>query len=183
VPVNALGRKPSGADDGVAGDRAAWSDLLLAALPAAGFRPGPRFAWTHHNYSDVTFDQGSGSTSTDTLGVDRSVNYAADMRERLRTAGWAGWPAAYPADPWMLLTEGGVTLQSIRNAQRWNIADPAAERAKQADLLRRSWDRMASPTDGAGIAMTSQYLWYTDPNFDSGLCDTAETGGARRPAY
>jgi hypothetical protein len=160
-----------------------FADLLLGALTAAGFQPGPRFAWTHHNYTDVTFDQGAGSTSTDTLGVDRTVNYAAEMRARLRTAGWAGWPAADPADPWMMLTEGGVTLQSIRNAQRWNITDPVAGRAKQAELLRRSWDRMTSPTDGAGIAVTSQYLWYTDPNFDSGLCETLEAGGARRAAY
>jgi hypothetical protein len=160
-----------------------FSDLLLAALTAAGFQPGPRFAWTHHNYTDVTFDQGPGSTSTDTLGQDRTVNYAAEMRARLRTAGWVGWPAADPADPWLMLTEGGVTLQSIRNAQRWNIADPAAQRAKQAELLGRSWDRMTSPALGAGIAMTSQYLWYTDPNFDSGLVETAETTGARRPAY
>jgi hypothetical protein len=42
---------------------------------------------------------------------------------------------------------------------------------------------MTSPTDGAGIAVTSQYLWYTDPNFDSGLCETLEAGGARRAAY
>jgi hypothetical protein len=160
-----------------------FSDLLLAALTAAGFQPGSRFAWTHHNYTDVTFDQGPGSTSTDTLGQDRTVNYAAEMRARLRTAGWAGWPAADPADPWLMLTEGGVMLQSIRNAQRWNIADPAAQRAKQAELLGRSWDRMTSPALGAGIAMTSQYLWYTDPNFDSGLVETAETTGARRPAY
>jgi hypothetical protein len=160
-----------------------FADLLLAALTAAGFEPGPRFTWTHHNYSDVTFDQGPGSTSPDTLGLDRTVNYAAEMRARLRTAGWAGWPAADPADPWIMLTEGGVTIQSIRNAQRWNIADAAAQRAKQAELLRRSWDRMTSPTDGAGIAVAGQYLWYTDPNFDSGLCDTLETGGAVRPAY
>jgi hypothetical protein len=31
--------------------------------------------------------------------------------------------------------------------------------------------------------MTSNYLWYTDPNFDSGLRDTVESGGAKRPAY
>jgi hypothetical protein len=157
-----------------------FADALLAALTAAGFTPGPRFAWTHHNYSDVTFDQGPGSTSPDTLGLDRTANYAAEMRARLRAAGWRGWPAADPADPWMLLTEGGVTLQSIRNAQRWNIADPAAQRATQAELLQRSWDRIAGTPDGAGIALTSQYLWFTDPNFDSGLCDV---DGARRPAF
>src|SRR3954451_12906284 len=99
--------------------------------------------------------------------------------------GWAGWPAGDPADPWLMLTEGGVTMQSIRSTARWAIpdTDPAAQRAKQADLVQRSWNRMASATEGAGIAVTSNYLWYTDPNFDSGLCDTFAGGGATRPAY
>ena len=43
---------------------------------------------------------------------------------------------------------------------------------------------MASSAEGAGIAVAANYLWYTDPNFDSGLCETLETGGgATRPAY
>ena len=53
----------------------------------------------------------------------------------------------------------------------------------QADLIGRNWDRMNAGPDSAGIAMISQYLWYTDPNYDSGLCDTSESGGATRPAY
>jgi hypothetical protein len=160
------------------------SDLLLPALAGAGFDAGPRFAWTHHNYTDVTYDQGAGTTAPDQAGVSRTTNFAADMRRRLIAGGWAGWPAGDSADPWILLTEGGVTIQSIRSATRWNIADPGAQRAKQAELVQRSWDRMASATEGAGIAVTSNYLWYTDPNFDSGLCETLETGGgATRPAY
>jgi len=31
--------------------------------------------------------------------------------------------------------------------------------------------------------MTAQYLWYTDPNYDDGVCETFESGGATRPAY
>ena len=81
----------------------------------------------------------------------------------------------------MLLTEGGVTLPNV--AARWGITDPAAKLAKQADLVQRNWNRMASATEGAGIAMTAQYLWYTDPNYDDGLCETFESGGATRPAY
>jgi hypothetical protein len=160
------------------------SDLLLPALAQAGFAAGPRFVWTHHNYTDMTFDQGAGTTAPDQASVSRTTNFAADMRRRLIEAGWSGWPAGDPVDPWILLTEGGVTLQSMRSATRWKIADPAAQRAKQAELVQRSWDRMASATEGAGIAVTSNYLWYTDPNFDSGLCETLETGGgATRPAY
>jgi len=159
------------------------SDNLLPALTAAGFTAGARFAWTHHNYTDVTFDQGAGTTAPDAGTVDRTTNFAADMRGRLVRGGWAGWPAGDPADPGIMLTEGGVTIQSIASAARWGITDPAAQRLKQAELIQRAWDRMASTADGAGIAVFSNYLWFTDPNFDSGLRDAAEAGGATRPAY
>jgi hypothetical protein len=162
------------------------TDRLLPALGAAGFTGGLRFAWTHHNYTDVTFDQGPGTTAPPvTDPATRTTNFAADVRRRLIANAWAGWPAANPADPWIMLTEGGVTIQSIRSTTRWNIPDsqPAAQRDKQAELIRRSWDRMASTADGTGIAVTSNYLWYTDPNFDSGLCDALANGGATRSAY
>ena len=42
---------------------------------------------------------------------------------------------------------------------------------------------MVTTTEGVGIAMLAQYLWYTDPNYDDGLCETFESGGATRPAY
>jgi hypothetical protein len=158
------------------------SDVLLPLVAGAG----PRFVWTHHNYSDVTFDQGAGTTAPAvTNPPSHATNFAADMRARLVRGGWAGWPAGDPADPWLMLTEGGVTMQSIRSTARWAIpdTDPAAQRAKQAELVQRSWNRMASATEGAGIAVTSNYLWYTDPNFDSGLCDTFASGGATRAAY
>jgi hypothetical protein len=159
------------------------SDRLLPALAAAGFTAGARFAWTHHNYTDVTFDQGPGTTAPDAPTTPRTTSFAADMRRRLIAGGWAGWPAGSAADPWIMLTEGGVTLQSIRSPTRWNIADPAAQRAKQAELIQRAWNRMAATADGTGIAVGAQYLWYTDPNFDSGLCDALADGGATRPAY
>jgi len=158
-----------------------FTERLLPALQAIGFVAGPRFAWSHHNYTDVTYDQGVGSTfpgaATDPT---RLTNRAADTRRRL-AGRWAGWPAADAANPQVLLTEGGVTLPNV--AARWGITDPAAKLAKQADLLQRNWNRMASATEGAGIAMTAQYLWYTDPNYDDGLCETFESGGATRPAY
>jgi hypothetical protein len=159
------------------------SDRLLPALAEAGFTAGPAFVWTHHNYTDVTFDQGAGTTAPDAATAGRTENFAADMRRRLIAGRWAGWPAGNLADPWIMLTEGGVTIQSIRSAARWNIADPAAQRAKQAELIQRAWNRMASAGEGGGIAVASNYLWYTDPNFDSGLCDTFDSGGATRPSY
>jgi hypothetical protein len=140
-----------------------FTDRLLDALDARGFVAGPRFAWTHHNYADVAY------------GTSRT----ADVRRRL-VGRWAGWPAADGGDPRLLLTEGGVTLRTI--ARRHGIADPAAQRVEQGELLRRAYERLAGP-DGAGVELVTQYLFHTDPRYDSGLCETAETGGARRPAF
>jgi hypothetical protein len=140
-----------------------YTDRLLDALDARDFVAGPRFAWTHHNYADVAY------------GTSRT----ADVRRRL-VGRWGGWPAADGGDPRLLLTEGGVTLRTI--AQRYGIADPAAQRAKQGELLTAAFGRLAGP-DGAGVELVTQYLFHTDPRYDSGLCETAERGGARRPAF
>jgi hypothetical protein len=91
------------------------ADRLLQALRDATFTGGDRFVWTHHNYTDVTFDQGAGTAAPDAARMTRRTNFAADVRRRLIAGGWAGWPAADPADPGIMLTEGGVTIQSIRN--------------------------------------------------------------------
>jgi hypothetical protein len=139
---------------------ASFTERLLDALDARGFVPGPRFAWTHHNYADVAY------------GTSRT----ADVRRRL-VGRWAGWPVGDAGQPQLLITEGGVTLRTIE--RRLGIVDPAAQRARQAQLLRRAYERLAGP-DGAGVALVTQYLFRTDPRYDSGLCDV---GGARRPAY
>jgi hypothetical protein len=160
---------------------ASFVNRLLDGLGAAGFAAGPRFVFTHHNYTDVTYDQGRGSTSPDAATQStRQTNRAADVRRRL-VGRWAGWPAGDAANPQLFLTEGGVTLGNI--ASKWGLTTASAQRAKQADLLQRSWNRMSAGPDSAGIAMVSQYLFYTDPNYDDGLNDTFETGGAKRPAY
>jgi hypothetical protein len=158
------------------------TERILTRLAERGFRGGPRFAYTHHNYSDVTYDQGAGSTSPDAATTPpRFTNRAADLRRRLVNRWW-GWPYGDGVNPQLLLTEGGVTLGNIK--ARWGITDPAGVQAKQGDLLRRNFTRMAAATgEGAGIAMLSQYLFHTDPNFDAGLCNTPETGGATRTAY
>jgi hypothetical protein len=79
-----------------------------------------------------------------------------------------------------MITEGGVTLATI--ARRLGVADPADQRARQAQLIRSAYERLAW-TEGPGVALVTQYLFHTDPRYDSGLCETAETGGARRPAF
>jgi hypothetical protein len=142
---------------------AGFTERLLDALDARGFVAGPRFAWTHHNYADVAY------------GTAR----AADVRRRL-TGRWAGWPEGDEGDPRIMITEGGVTLATI--ARRLGVADPADQRARQAQLIRSAYERLAW-TEGPGVALVTQYLFHTDPRYDSGLCETAETGGARRPAF
>jgi hypothetical protein len=141
-----------------------FTERLLAELERRRFVAGPRFAWTHHNYSDVAY----------------ATSRTADVRRRL-VGRWAGWPNGDAGDPQLLITEGGVTLRTI--ARRFGVADPAAQRVKQADLLRAAWERLVDTPDGAGVALVTQYLFHTDPRYDSGLCETVESGGARRPAF
>jgi hypothetical protein len=111
--------------------------------------------------------------------VAYATSRTADVRRRL-IGRWAGWPVADAGNPQLLVTEGGVTLRTI--ARRLGIADPAAQRARQAALLSAAFQRLCGP-EGAGVALATQYLFHTDPHYDSGLCDTAEHGGARRPAF
>jgi hypothetical protein len=140
-----------------------FTDRLLDALDARGFVAGARFAWTHHNYADVAY----------------ATSRTADVRRRL-VGRWAGWPAGDAGNPQLLVTEGGVTLATI--ARHLRIADPAAQRAKQGELLTAAYERL-SGRQGAGVALVTQYLFHTDPRYDSGLCETAERGGGRRPAF
>jgi hypothetical protein len=141
-----------------------FTERLLDALDRRRFVAGPRFAWTHHNYSDVAY----------------ATKRTAAVRRRL-VGRWAGWPNGDAGDPQLMITEGGVTLRTI--AKRFEIADPTAQRVKQADLVRAAWEQLANTPDGAGVALLTQYLFHTDPRYDSGLCETAESGGARRPAF
>jgi hypothetical protein len=144
---------------------------LLQRLAALGFRPGTQFGWSHHNYTDVEYDQGAASS------LGRTTNRAAHVR-RLLTNNWAGWPTGNAAAPGLALTEGGCRLEKIRSV--YGLTDAGAILAKQAALLQTNWDRMYAGPDGAGVEMLSWYLFYTDPYFDAGLCDY---NGTRRPVF
>ena len=72
-----------------------------------------------------------------------------------------------------------MTLRTI--ARHLHIADPAAQRAEQGRLPRRP--SIGLTGRGGRVALVTQYLFHTDPRYDSGLCETAEQGGARRPAF
>ena len=91
---------------------------------------------------------------------------------------WAGWPAGDANDPGILITESGARLTTI--AREEGIGDDAVVRRRQAELLTNGWERLRTGPEGAGVALVMQYLFITDMNYDSGLC---ELDGRPRPAY
>jgi hypothetical protein len=131
-----------------------FTRALLDRLAQRSFNPGARFAWSHHNYGDV---------ENDLAGAESSL-----ARVRAMLSGrWAGSPE-------ILVTESGARLD------RLGARDPAAARLRQAELIERSMRRLAYGPDGSGVALVCQYLFVTDANYDSGLCDL---DGTPRPAY
>ena len=127
---------------------------LLDRLDARGFAPGPRFAWSHHSYNDVEGDTAERTARARSLLVGR----------------WAGWPVGDATAPGVLVTETGARLNAITGPPK----------PLQAELLDRYWSRMQFGPEGDGVAMVCQYLFVTDANYDSGLCDA---DGTPRPSY
>jgi hypothetical protein len=133
-----------------------FTELLLDELARIGVVAGPRFAWSHHNYTDVE----------EALDDTRAATVAGMLAGR-----WTGMPALF-------IPEGGARLSRI--ARIYNTVDPDELRLLQAELIERNARLMSDVAGGAGVAMIGQYLFFTDPNFDSGLC---EPDGTRRPAF
>jgi hypothetical protein len=129
-----------------------FTRALLGELDRSGFEPDRGFAWSHHNYTDVEHDR-----------TQTSVEAVIDL---LR----GRW-----SEPALLVPEGGARLTKI--ASVYGTLDPGELRTLQAELIGRNWNRM---TRVRGLAMLGQYLFYSDPTFDCGLC---EVDGTRRPAY
>jgi hypothetical protein len=125
-----------------------FTRALLDRLDERGFHPGPRFAWSHHDYNDVEKDRAG------------AANGVARVRALLEGR-WTGFPG-------LLITESGARVDKVGGL------------ARQAELLERSARRMLLGPEGQGVAMLCQYLFVTDPNYDSGLC---ALDGTPRPAY
>jgi hypothetical protein len=142
-----------------------FTRALLTRLSERGFVPGAGFAWSHHNYADV---------EGDLAGADNRVGRVRS----LLTGRWAGWPRGDAADPGILVTESGAQLNQVARAH--GLRDATAAARKQAELIERGLRRMAVGPEGAGVAMVCHYLFISDINFDSGLCDL---DGSPRPAY
>jgi hypothetical protein len=136
-------------------------ELLLDELDRIGFRAGPRWAWSYHNYNDFELNQ---------VRV-KSLRAALDGRweGRRRNRG----PALY-------CTEGGCRLSRV--ITRFGSGLPAEEVLRlQAEVVKEAVTRHQRRTEeGAGVAMLTQYTISADPNYDCGLL---ESNGAWRPAF
>lgn len=152
-----------------------FSRELFKWLKAMRFRPGPHVAWSHHNYGDVEYARHD--LSRPGRDPDQcSTNSAAWTRKLLKdgSAGyrWEGWPRG-GNNPELLITEGGARLELI--PRLWNVraGDVASIKGTQALLVADNFNRMNAGPLSNGIAMTNNYLTYSDPRYDTGLLDSS----------
>jgi hypothetical protein len=126
----------------------------LDELGRRGFPRTPSFAWSHHNYWDI----------------ERGVALpggAGDLARMLRGR-WRG--RGGPAAPRIWMTEGGARLGS----------GEVTDLSRQADLVAAAWTRLSAL---GAVELYSNYLMYSDPVADCGLCDDLARGGAPRPVW
>lgn len=172
----------------------AATDQILAGISSTtgsyGFTPDARFAYTHHNYKDIEDDRGATTSLTGNApdGTSPKLNRAANVRSKLLNSKWAGAPNGSSASPGLYITEGGARLDIVANRFTGHSGGTDA----QAWLVGRAYQRMAATTgEGIGQEMFANYLFYSDPNNDSGLRNVATGGtattqpadGAKRPVY
>jgi hypothetical protein len=135
-------------------------DELLDELDRIGFRPGPRWAWSYHNYNDFELDQVRVESLQEHLGKR-----------------WGGRRLDGRAELWC--TEGGCRLTRVRQRFGANLSD-AQVLDGQAAVIKEALHRHHWPKgEGAGVAMLTQYTIAADLNFDAGLLDP---GFGYRPA-
>ncbi|HET8951967.1 MAG TPA: hypothetical protein VFN44_15705 [Solirubrobacteraceae bacterium] len=136
-------------------------DELLDELDRIGFRGGPRWAWSYHNYNDYELNQ-------------HRVEF---LQEHLGKR-WRGRRLDGCAELWC--TEGGCRLTRVRQRFGANLNDEQVLN-QQAEVIKEALHRHHWPQDeGAGVAMLTQYTVAADPRFDTGLLDP---GYGHRPAF
>lgn len=160
-----------------------FTSETINALKSANFADDNTI-WTQHNYADVTFDQGGGTMVHDRDSApeqQRSTLRSAVVSVLLAQSGLRLWGGPGSGKLW--LTEGGLLRPRLTSlpwqgpgAFPWSAG--ASDDQKQAALLTRANSRiMLVPA----ISLFTNYLFATDPAYDSGLCDAA--GAPRQPAY
>lgn len=156
-----------------------FNTSLFESLRAMKFRPGPHFAWSHHNYADMEEGRDRKPKKATSNGETRLLppNYAdtnsAAWTRALLVVGvvsykWGGWPGG--SNPEVLLTEGGVRLNFAR---KFVVIDPSGldDVTLQALWVKDNFDLMKTGPLSAGVGMFTNYLIYSDPCTDSGLRD------------
>jgi len=136
-------------------------DELLDELDRIGFRGGPRWAWSFHNYNDYELNQHRVEFLQDHIGKR-----------------WGGRRLNGVAELWC--TEGGCRLTRVRQRFGQNLSDEQVLN-QQAEVIKEALHRHHWPEgEGAGVTMLTQYTLAADPRFDAGLLDP---GYAHRPAF
>jgi hypothetical protein len=139
---------------------------LLAELKRLGFKGGPRWIWSYHNYGDQ----------------ERSTDRVQYLRRQLEDGGWPG--LRRDGGPALAATEGGVRLTTMRSLYRPLIGRSLThteELKLQARHLERAFhEHRRSTGNGAGVMLYTQYTVAADPGFDTGL---READGASRPLF
>lgn len=133
---------------------------VLGYLGATGFVPGAGFGWSHHNYDDI--QRGTATLRT------------TDVLDALKRNQWAGWPRGDVNNSYIACTEGGYVL-----------GKPGTTLDEQAGRLAVIYVRLHNdtPSLGQGVAMLTQYLFWTDLTYDCGLVEPSAKGSTPRPAY
>jgi hypothetical protein len=148
-----------------------FAESLLTHLDERGFTADDRWIWAFHNYADI----------------ERKQLHVIFLRRLLEQRGWAG--RKLDGGPELWSTEGGCRPNALNSATTGRIRLAlgreltAAEQIHyQAVVLTEALSRHHySKGVGAGVGMLTQYTTYAD-GFNSGVLETAASGGAPRPA-
>jgi hypothetical protein len=139
---------------------------LLAELDRTGFKGGPHWIWSYHNYGDQ----------------ERATDRVQYLRRVLREGGWPGLHR--DGGPALFATEGGVRLSvmsSLYRAALGRTPTRAEQLALQAAHMERAFHMHRRNTgNGAGVMLFTQYTLTADTNFDTAL---REFGGQFRPSF
>ena len=138
---------------------------LLDELDRIGFKAGPNWIWSYHNYNDAE------------LAGDR----ATALRDALRRR-WHG--RTLDGGPMLFATEGGIRLARAAAREGLDTRNPAHApriRELQALILDEAFHaHRRSAGVGAGVALFTQYTLIADLGFDCGL---REANGDERKAF
>jgi len=147
-----------------------FAESLLSHLEQRGFKADDRWIWAFHNYADIERDQ----------------HHIAHLRRLLIERRWSG--RQLDGGPELWATEGGCRPNALNSTTgRIRLAlgralTTAEQLEYQAIVLTEGLSRHhRAKGDGIGVGLMTQYTTYTD-GFNSGVLETAASGGAPRPA-